>query len=62
MNGKKTYWARPNEELKDHLDHVSEMAGAFASVFGGVQFARTCAILHDLGKYSDAFQDYMERL
>ena len=62
MNSRKTYWARPNEELKDHLGHVSEMAGAFASVFGGVQFAHTCAILHDLGKYSDAFQDYMERI
>lgn len=56
------YRARPNEELKVHLDHVAEMAGEFATVFGGKEFARTCGYLHDLGKYSNAFQDYMERV
>ena len=62
MIGENVYLARPGEELGVHLDRVAEMSGEFASVFGGKKFACACAILHDLGKYSDAFQDYMRRI
>lgn len=56
-----SFLARPDETLRDHLKNVAEMASSFASAFGGRTFARTCGLLHDLGKYSKDFQDYLHR-
>ncbi len=56
-----SFLARPDETLRDHLANVAEMASSFASAFGGRAFARTCGLLHDLGKYTKDFQDYLHR-
>ncbi len=56
------FWARPGEELKTHISRVAKMASTFANSFGGVKFAQVCGLLHDLGKYSNAFQGYMHRI
>lgn len=58
----KVFWARPNETLLTHLENVADMAGGYASAFGGRVLAETCAWLHDFGKYSDEFQDYIRRV
>lgn len=42
--------------LQDHLQAVAELAQARAQVFGGADWAHLAGLLHDLGKYSDAFQ------
>ena len=43
--------------LKDHLHSVAELSQARAQVFGGADWAHLAGLLHDLGKYSDAFQN-----
>lgn len=45
------------ELLRDHLREVSEMSAEFARVFGAESWARAAGLLHDVGKYSDGFQD-----
>jgi CRISPR-associated endonuclease/helicase Cas3 len=54
------------EPLYDHLRRVAEgdseaLTGAarFAEPFGGQEWARLLGWWHDLGKYSEAFQDYL---
>ena len=42
--------------LRDHLQAVAELAQKRAEVFGGADWAHLAGLLHDLGKYSDAFQ------
>ncbi len=55
------YYARENQELLDHLTATANLAKAFASVFGCGNTAYMAALLHDLGKYTHAFQDYLKR-
>ena len=43
------------QSLKEHLENVSELAELFAQQFGTGD-GRICGLLHDIGKYSDAFQ------
>lgn len=53
---------RPEEEwqtLHEHLESVSVRAAASGSGFGANDWARVAGLWHDLGKYSDAFQDYL---
>ena len=45
------------EFLRDHLREVSEMSAQFASVFGAESWGRAVGLLHDIGKYSDGFQN-----
>ena len=45
--------------LKDHLYGVAELAEKFALQFGNGDWARTAALLHDLGKGSSDFQEYI---
>lgn len=54
------------ETVDDHLRRVSigepgrhEGAEAFASTFGAGAWGRLAGLWHDLGKYGDAFQDYL---
>jgi CRISPR-associated endonuclease/helicase Cas3 len=41
--------------LSDHLTRVACLAGENASYFRAEQLATVCGLLHDLGKYSEAF-------
>lgn len=56
-----TCYARENQELSEHLDHTANLAKKFADVFGCGNTAYLAGLLHDLGKYTPAFQDYLER-
>ena len=56
-----TYYARENQELSDHLEGVAGLAEKFASIFGCSSMGYTSGVLHDMGKYTRAFQDYLER-
>jgi len=47
------------QPLKQHLRNVAEMAAEFAKPFNSADWARLAGVWHDLGKYSDAFQDYL---
>lgn len=47
------------EPLERHLEEVSQLAGEFAAAFGAAAWGMLLGRWHDLGKYSDAFQDYL---
>ncbi len=40
---------------------VAEMASGFAASFGAAEWGYAAGLWHDLGKYSDAFQNYLYR-
>lgn len=44
------------QSLHAHLTATASSAAAFASAFGCGEWAFLCGLLHDLGKYSQAFQ------
>ena len=44
------------QSISDHLAQTAELAAEFARVFGAEESARFCARVHDIGKYSAAFQ------
>ncbi|RJQ29548.1 MAG: CRISPR-associated helicase Cas3' [Peptococcaceae bacterium] len=45
--------------LKDHLLSVAALAGAFADKFGAAPFGYWAGLLHDIGKFSIPFQEYI---
>ena len=45
--------------LEEHLKGVAKLAEEFASQFGNDDWARASALLHDLGKGSSDFQEYI---
>jgi len=45
------------QSLPEHLHAVGQYAASFASVFGAQALAQVSGHLHDLGKYTQAFQD-----
>ncbi len=45
--------------LEDHLRAVGHLAGDQAVAFGARPWAETAGMWHDLGKYSEEFQDYI---
>ncbi|MDO4712257.1 MAG: CRISPR-associated helicase Cas3' [Peptostreptococcaceae bacterium] len=47
------------QELKDHLLAVSEYAGTFSQKIGLENCGRIVGLLHDIGKASKAFQEYI---
>jgi CRISPR-associated endonuclease/helicase Cas3 len=49
----------PWHELLEHLEAVARDASVFASKFGASDIARWAGLLHDAGKFSDAFQNYL---
>ena len=55
------YLARKDQKLSEHLFGVAKLASEFASVFGVSNTAYTTGLLHDLGKYTLAFQEYLQR-
>lgn len=46
--------------LSDHLSAVGRIAGEFASDFGAEPLGRAAGLLHDLGKYTQEFQNRLE--
>ncbi len=49
------HWQR----LEDHLAAVATLAARFAAPFEAEGWGRAAGMWHDIGKYSDAFQDYL---
>ncbi|MFA5260489.1 MAG: CRISPR-associated helicase Cas3' [Candidatus Omnitrophota bacterium] len=56
-----TYYARKDQTLDEHIENTANCAGKFANVFGCTNIAYTAGLLHDFGKYTRAFQDYLQR-
>lgn len=46
--------------LLDHLEGVGEKAARFAAKIGAADAGRLIGLLHDFGKHSDAFQEYLK--
>jgi CRISPR-associated endonuclease/helicase Cas3 len=44
------------QSVAAHLLGTAELAAGFAAAFGAEDEGRRCGMLHDIGKYSDAFQ------
>ncbi len=44
------------QTVKAHLTGTAQLAGRFAAKFGKEDWGYCCGMLHDIGKYSDAFQ------
>ena len=44
------------QTVTQHLKGTADLAAGFARPFGGEEQARLAGLLHDIGKYSDAFQ------
>ncbi len=55
------YYAREKQDLSEHIQNTATIAKNFATVFGCPKIAHTAGLLHDFGKYTHAFQDYLER-
>jgi len=55
------YYARKNQTLSEHLDNTANLARSFANVFGCGNTAYLAGLLHDMGKFTYVFQDYLER-
>lgn len=45
--------------LKEHLKNVAEKTAAFTKKFGVEDWGRMVGLLHDVGKSSEAFQEYL---
>lgn len=60
------YLAHINQEdgreqsLTEHLKGAAKRAEIFASVFGEGNFGKLVGLYHDIGKYSDEFQNYLK--
>ena len=44
------------QTLEAHLEGTAQLAGKFAGRFGKQDWGYCCGLLHDIGKYSEAFQ------
>ena len=55
------YYARKNQLLSDHLNETAVLSRQFAGKFGAGDTGALVGLLHDQGKYTFAFQDYLKR-
>lgn len=55
------YYARENQELFDHLTATADLAKEFAGFLGCENTGYLAGLLHDMGKYTHAFQEYLVR-
>ena len=46
-----------SQTIKEHLYGTAKLAGSFAERFGKADWGYCCGMLHDIGKYSFAFQE-----
>jgi len=61
LTGMTDYYARETQLLSKHIEGTANLAKDFGKVFGFSNTAFTTGLLHDLGKFTGAFQDYLER-
>ena len=47
------------QDLEEHLRNVADAAAQYCASFGGETLARYAGLLHDIGKYDPAFQQYL---
>ncbi len=65
MKGKYFAHTRPNagpedwQPLEDHLAGVADLAGRFSSRLSAAELGHLAGLWHDLGKYSETFQNYI---
>ncbi len=59
---KERYIARPGQLLKDHLIGVGAKARFFASKIELESCGELLGLLHDIGKYSQDFQNYINSI
>jgi len=55
------YFAHENQNLKGHLINVANLAGNFGKKFGAENCAYVAGLLHDFGKYTAEYQDYLDK-
>lgn len=53
------FLARDKQKLLSHLEDTARMASSLSEPYGLGYTAYVCGILHDIGKYSRKFQDYL---
>lgn len=56
------FLARPDQLLRDHLQSVSEATRKHGDKIGIGAAGQAIGLLHDIGKYSSGFQQYLERM
>src|SRR5690242_3665558 len=47
------------QNLEEHLRNVADAAGRYSASFGSKAFAHYAGLMHDIGKYDPAFQQYL---
>lgn len=55
------YLAHDKQSLKEHLNNVKNIAGDFGKKFGAEKCAGIVGLLHDFGKYTEEYQDYLNK-
>jgi len=60
MSKQKDYIAHKNQSLKDHLLGVAELCRKNAEKIGCADYGELLGLLHDMGKYSQSFQNYIK--
>ena len=50
------------QSLLEHLVGTAKKASCFAKYFGKSETAFICGLLHDIGKYSDEFQNRIKTM
>ena len=48
------------QSLPEHLSGTAELAAQFAKAFNNAEWGKLLGLWHDLGKYSDEFQEYIK--
>lgn len=61
MRNLDVFLARDNQSLIEHLNNVAKITKYFAEPFGLTNAGFTVGVLHDLGKFSKAYQNYLQR-
>lgn len=55
------YWAHEGQELKEHLINTRLYAAEEGKAIGMETIASLCPELHDSGKFSEVFQEYIKQ-